>query len=184
MKKQFIALISAIAILFGIFLAKPLLFDKATETDTSTTAEWFDENAITTEKTTYETRKSTTRTNTRNTTSAKNSGSVDKNGSYYSKNDVALYIHTYGKLPNNFITKNEARALGWDGGSVENYAPDKAIGGDYYGNYEGKLPQGSYHECDINTHNKSSRGAERIIYSSDGRIYYTSNHYESFTQLY
>ena len=198
MKKQFIALIAAVVVLIGIFIAKPLVFDNAGSVETTTTTEWFDDNAITTEKTTYETRKSTTRAVTGKTTysstesdskassnnkTTKSSG-INRNGYYYSKDDVALYIHTYGRLPGNFITKDQARSLGWEGGSVERYAPDKAIGGDYYGNYEGLLPAGNYHECDINTHHKSSRGAERIIYSSDGRIYYTSNHYESFTQLY
>ena len=66
---------------------------------------------------------------------------IDKNGSYTSKEDVALYIHTYGELPKNFITKKEAERLGWDGGSLEPYAPGKSIGGSYFGNYEGKLPK-------------------------------------------
>ena len=66
---------------------------------------------------------------------------IDKNGSYTSKEDVALYIHTYGELPSNFITKKEAERLGWDGGSLEPYAPGKSIGGSYFGNYEGKLPK-------------------------------------------
>ncbi|MBR3517116.1 MAG: hypothetical protein IKO10_12480 [Lachnospiraceae bacterium] len=109
---------------------------------------------------------------------------IDANGSYTSKDDVALYIHTYGTLPGNFITKKEARALGWPGGGLEAYAPGKCIGGDYFGNYEGKLPDGNYHECDIDTLGKSSRGAKRIIYSDTGAIYYTGDHYESFTQLY
>ena len=109
---------------------------------------------------------------------------IDANGSYTSKDDVALYIHTYGTLPGNFITKKEAQALGWPGGGLDAYAPGKCIGGDYFGNYEGKLPDGNYHECDIDTLGKSSRGAKRIIYSDTGAIYYTSDHYESFTQLY
>ena len=109
---------------------------------------------------------------------------IDANGSYTSKDDVALYIHTYGTLPGNFITKKEAQALGWPGGGLEDYAPGKCIGGDYFGNYEGKLPDGNYHECDIDTLGKSSRGAKRIIYSDTGAIYYTSDHYDSFTQLY
>ncbi|MBQ4426255.1 MAG: ribonuclease [Oscillospiraceae bacterium] len=109
---------------------------------------------------------------------------IDENGSYDGKDDVALYIHTYGRLPANFITKKEARSLGWEGGSVEKYAPGKCIGGDYFGNYEGALPDGDYRECDINTLGKSSRGAERIIYATDGRIYYTGDHYESFELLY
>ena len=66
---------------------------------------------------------------------------IDEDGSYFDKENVALYIHTYGKLPDNFITKDEARDLGWEGGSVEKYAPGKAIGGDRFGNYEGLLPK-------------------------------------------
>lgn len=113
--------------------------------------------------------------------------SIDENGSYYSKSEVALYIHTYGHLPKNYITKQEAEALGWSGGSVERYAKGKAIGGDYFGNYEGKLPKKSgrkYYECDIDTKGASSRGAKRIIFSNDGLIFYTDDHYETFTQLY
>ena len=109
---------------------------------------------------------------------------IDENGSYTTKEDVALYIHTYGKLPPNFITKKQAEKLGWSGGSLEPYAPGKCIGGNYFGNYEGILPDGDYRECDIDTLGKKNRGAKRLIYSDDGRIYYTSDHYKSFTQLY
>ncbi len=112
---------------------------------------------------------------------------IDEHGSYDSKEDVALYIHTYGHLPENYITKKEAEALGWSGGSVEKYAPGKCIGGTYFGNYEGLLPKKkgrTYYECDIDTLGRSSRGAKRIIYSDDGLIYYTADHYESFELLY
>ena len=107
---------------------------------------------------------------------------IDEAGSYTTKEDVALYIHTYGHLPGNFITKKEAQALGWTGGSLEPYAPGKCIGGSRFGNYEGLLPEAegrTYTECDINT-----LGAERIVFSNDGLIYYTGDHYESFTLLY
>ena len=112
---------------------------------------------------------------------------LDPDGAYTSKDDVALYLYLYGELPDNFITKNEARDLGWPGGSLEPYAPGKSIGGDYFGNYEGKLPKRKglqYHECDIDTMGRRGRGAKRIIYGTDGSIYYTDDHYESFTQLY
>ena len=109
---------------------------------------------------------------------------IDEDGSYTTKDDVALYIHTYGKLPHNFITKKEAQKLGWSGGSLEPYAPGKCIGGNHFGNYEGALPDGNYRECDIDTLGKKSRGAKRIIYSDDGRIYYTGDHYKTFEQLY
>ena len=109
---------------------------------------------------------------------------IDRDGWYTTKEDVALYLYTYGELPGNFITKSEARALGWSGGGLDGYADGKSIGGDRFGNYEGILPDGDYHECDIGTMHASSRGAERIVYSADGRIYYTNDHYESFTLLY
>ena len=112
---------------------------------------------------------------------------IDEDGSYTSKEDVALYIHTYGHLPGNFITKKEAQALGWSGGSLEPYAPGKCIGGSHFGNYEGLLPEAegrSYTECDIDTLGASSRGAQRIVFSNDGLIYYTGDHYESFELLY
>ena len=109
---------------------------------------------------------------------------IDEDGSYTTKEDVALYIHTYGRLPSNFITKKQAEKLGWTGGSLEPYAPGKCIGGSHFGNYEGVLPDGNYKECDIGTLGKKSRGAKRLIYSDDGRIYYTEDHYKTFTQLY
>ena len=111
-------------------------------------------------------------------------GSIDEAGTYNSAEDVSLYLYTYGHLPENYITKNEARDLGWTGGSVEKYAPGHAIGGDRFGNREGVLPDGDYHECDIDTIGENSRGAKRLVYSDDGRIYYTEDHYETFTLLY
>ena len=110
---------------------------------------------------------------------------LDPNGSYTTKEDVALYIHLYGCLPDNFMTKDEARDLGWEGGSLEPYAPGKCIGGDRFGNYEGLLPEDrDYKECDIDTLGAKSRGAKRIVFSEDGLIYYTEDHYESFELLY
>ena len=109
----------------------------------------------------------------------------DPQAAYTSKEDVALYIHTYGTLPENFITKSEARALGWEGGSLEPYAPGMCIGGDHFGNYEGLLPEDrDYTECDIDTLGQDSRGAKRIVFSEDGLIYYTEDHYENFELLY
>ena len=112
---------------------------------------------------------------------------LNEDGSYTTKEDVALYIHTYGKLPNNFITKDKARDLGWEGGSLEDYAPGMCIGGDRFGNYEGLLPDApgrKWTECDIDTLGRDSRGAKRIVFSNDGLIYYTDDHYESFALLY
>ena len=112
---------------------------------------------------------------------------LDEYGTYTSKEDVALYIHTYGRLPDNFITKKEAEKLGWPGGSLEPYAPGMCIGGSRFGNYEKLLPEAkgrTYTECDIDTLGASKRGAKRIVFSNDGLIYYTDDHYESFELLY
>lgn len=118
---------------------------------------------------------------------AKPEAALDPDGHYYSKEDVALYLHTYGQLPENFVTKDEAEDAGWSGGSVERYLPGCAIGGDRFGNREGLLPDApgrKWTECDINTLGASGRGAERIVFSNDGLIYYTPDHYESFELLY
>jgi guanyl-specific ribonuclease Sa len=112
---------------------------------------------------------------------------LPEDGSYTSKEDVALYIHLYGHLPENFITKKDAEALGWSGGSLEPYAPGKCIGGSRFGNYEGLLPEKdgrTYTECDIDTLGADKRGAKRIVFSNDGLIYYTEDHYETFELLY
>ena len=112
---------------------------------------------------------------------------VSEDGEYWKKNDVALYIHLFGHLPDNYITKEKAQALGWEGGSLEPYAPGCSIGGGYFGNYEGLLPTKKgrkYTECDIDTRGAKSRGAKRIVFSNDGLIYYTDDHYETFTLLY
>lgn len=110
---------------------------------------------------------------------------LNEDGSYTTKEDVALYLWQYGELPDNFITKKEAEKLGWPGGSLEPYAPGCCIGGDHFGNYEGILPEDTnYIECDIDTMGAKKRGAKRIIFSEEGYIYYTDDHYESFTQLW
>lgn len=112
---------------------------------------------------------------------------LEEVGIYTSKDKVALYIHTYHKLPSNFITKNNARTLGWYGGSLLDIAPDKCIGGDKFFNYEGSLPKKEnrqYYECDINTLGARQRGTERLVYSNDGLIYYTPDHYNTFVLLY
>ena len=112
---------------------------------------------------------------------------LDPYGWYYSAEDVALYLITYGELPCNYVTKAEARRAGWQGGSVQRYIEGAAIGGDRFTNYEGILPTArgrQYSECDIDTDGRSSRGAKRLVFSNDGLIYYTEDHYESFILLY
>ena len=106
---------------------------------------------------------------------------------YYDLESVVLYLEYYDTLPENYITKEEARNLGWSGGSVERYLDDAAIGGDRFGNREGLLPKEkgrTYTECDLNTNDASSRGAERLVFSNDGLYFYTEDHYETFTEIW
>lgn len=120
---------------------------------------------------------------------------VTEDGTYSDKEHVALYIHTYGHLPDNYITKREAEDAGWENrlGNLWDVCPGMSIGGDKFGNYEGLLPNASgrkYYECDIDYEadydpdTRDYRGEKRIIYSSDGLVYYTEDHYESFELLY
>lgn len=112
---------------------------------------------------------------------------IQKGESYTTRDEVALYLRTYGELPPNFIRKRDARDLGWDSkeGNLQEVAPGMSIGGDTFGNREGLLPEEKgrkYYECDIN-YEGGYRGGERIIYSNDGLIYYTADHYKTFTLL-
>ena len=105
---------------------------------------------------------------------------------YYDLTNVVLYIEVYDELPSNYITKAEAKELGWEGGSVEKYKEGAAIGGDHFGNYEGLLPESNgrtYTECDIDTNGYGSRGSRRLVFSNDGLYFYTSDHYESFSEV-
>lgn len=113
---------------------------------------------------------------------------IDEQGSYTSKEEVARYLHEYGKLPPNFITKDEAKALGWDNkkGDLWDVAQGKSIGGDRFGNREGLLPSAEgrqWYECDID-YQGGFRNEKRIVYSNDGLIYYTGDHYKNFEKLY
>lgn len=113
---------------------------------------------------------------------------IREDGTYTSKEEVAEYIYLYGHLPDNFITKKEAKALGWvsSEGNLAEVAPGKSIGGDYFGNFEGNLPEKKgreYHECDIDS-DGGYRGAKRLVFSNDGLIYYTEDHYNTFELLY
>ena len=114
-----------------------------------------------------------TTTTTRPTGSG--SATIDENGIYDSKEDVALYIHIYGKLPKNYYPKSEFN-------KDDEY---QCCGGDRFYNKEGLLPSGeTYYECDIDTYGIVSRGAKRLVWTKSGIVYYTDDHYASFTQLY
>ena len=121
----------------------------------------------------------TTRPTTKPTTRPAGDAAIDEDGIYETKEDVALYLHTYGKLPKNFVTKSEYNSRG--------KPANLCCGGDRFYNKEGLLPNKAgrlYYECDIDTYGITSRGAKRIVYSNDGLIYYTGDHYGSFTLMY
>ncbi|WP_410985312.1 barstar family protein [Bacillus cereus] len=100
--------------------------------------------------------------------------------------EVAKYIKEHKTLPGNYITKEQAKALGWKNkeGNLHNVAPGKSIGGNIFRNNEGLLPNKSgrtWYEADIN-YLSGYRGNDRILYSSDGLIYKTSDHYKTLKE--
>ena len=114
--------------------------------------------------------------------------SVSEDGTYTDKDHVALYLHLYQKLPANYISKTKAKKAGWDAekGNLWDFCPGKSIGGGTFYNDDSLLPEKSgrtWKECDID-YAGGYRGAKRICYSNDGLIFYTDDHYQSFTQLY
>ena len=112
---------------------------------------------------------------------------VTQDGWYDTMEEVCVYLDTFGALPGNYLTKNEAKALGWvsSQGNLWRVAKGKSIGGDRFGNYEGLLPEAKgrrYTECDIGF-DGGYRGGERVIFSNDGLLFYTRDHYESFDEV-
>ena len=112
---------------------------------------------------------------------------VEEGGWYDTMEEVAIYLTFFERLPGNYLTKKEAQALGWESrkGNLWDVADGCSIGGDRFGNYEGLLPDAKgrkWTECDIDF-DGSYRGAERIVFSNDGLIYYTGDHYESFDEI-
>lgn len=113
---------------------------------------------------------------------------VEEGGTYTSKEKVAAYIHEFGHLPSNYISKSKAKKAGWvsNKGNLGEVLPGMSIGGSEFYNDEGLLPDApgrTWTECDIN-YEGGYRGAERIVFSNDGLIFYTADHYKTFEQLY
>jgi ribonuclease T1 len=89
------------------------------------------------------------------------------------------------RLPSRYVTKDMARARGWRGGGLCEIWPGHAIGGDLFNNFGGNLPAAagrSYREADIDATCRS-RGPKRLVFSSDGLIFVTTDHYNSFTPI-
>lgn len=112
---------------------------------------------------------------------------VEAGGRYDTMEEVAIYLTFFDELPENYITKKEAQALGWDNrkGNLWKVADGCSIGGDRFGNYEGLLPDAKgrrWTECDIGF-DGGYRNGQRIVFSNDGLIYYTADHYQSFDEI-
>jgi len=113
---------------------------------------------------------------------------VERGERYTTPEEVAYYLHLFDELPPNYITKDEAEAKGWvpSEGNLWDVTDQKLIGGDRFYNREGRLPSASgriFFEADVN-YEGGYRGAERLVYSNDGLIYYTDDHYDTFTLKY
>jgi cold shock CspA family protein len=109
---------------------------------------------------------------------------------YTTKNEVAKYICENGHLPSNYVSKSEGKRL-YEQKTGRNFTKwnfdplttlGVMIGGDYFENREGLLPQGTWYEADVD-YFASNRGTNRLVYSSGCNIYYTSNHYNSFSKI-
>lgn len=96
-------------------------------------------------------------------------------------------VKATGKLPSNYITKKDAKKLGWISfiGNLSKVAPGKSIGGEIYQNRNGHLPKSSqriWYEADIN-YDRGFRNTHRLLYSNDGLIFATYDHYAAFIQI-
>ncbi|MEQ4623935.1 ribonuclease domain-containing protein [Providencia manganoxydans] len=101
--------------------------------------------------------------------------------------NVVSYLQKHQQLPSFYITKKAARDAGWNPkqGNLCEALPGKAIGGDRFSNREKQLPTApnrQWYEADLN-YNCGHRGADRLLYSSDGMIYVTADHYKSFEKI-
>lgn len=121
---------------------------------------------------------------------------VVESGTYTTRDSVAAYLCKFGNLPGNYVGKNEGKKLYEAKGytfSKWNFNPwttlGVMIGGDKFDNfasdpdyYHENLPEGNYHEADVE-YSAKNRGTKRLVYQPDCIIYYTADHYETYTRL-
>ncbi len=122
---------------------------------------------------------------------------VEESGLYTTKDSVAAYLCKFDKLPSNYVGKNEGQSLyeSKTGNTFSkwNFNPwttiGVMIGGDTFNNYANNpdnyhstLPEGDYREADVD-YSAKNRGTKRLVYQSDCVIYYTADHYETFSRL-
>ena len=103
------------------------------------------------------------------------------------KNGADWYLKYLGMLPDYYITKKEARELGWKPalGNLDEVAPGCMIFGGIFDNDKGYLPQQPgriWYEADINYEN-SWRNNERVLFSNDGLVFVSYDHYKTFIEV-
>lgn len=89
------------------------------------------------------------------------------------------------QLPGKFVTKRQAQQSGWQPGRDLWNVPAlrfKSIGGDHFGNREGRLPHGDWREADLD-YQGGRRGAKRLLFSRDGLRQVTVDHYQTFFEV-
>ena len=113
---------------------------------------------------------------------------VVESGEYTDKDSVAEYVHLYGHLPGNYVSKTKARNAGWVNteGNLWDVLPGKSIGGSEFYDDDDQLPDAPgrrWTECDID-YTGGYRNSKRLVFSNDGLIYFTNDHYKTFERLY
>ena len=176
---------SGIISLIALFLATMLLLGSCSANPAATSKQNGEKNALPTAEVTAATEKPAAPAGTEAPEEAPEA--TEEPGPIIEPQRIADYLFEHGELPENFITKEEAKELGWNSqyNYVSDVAPGKSIGGDYFGNYEERLPRvkgRKYYECDC-WYTEGPRNEYRIIFSNDGHVWYTEDHYNTFTEM-
>ena len=91
-----------------------------------------------------------------------------------------------GKLPEYYIEEDEIRTLGWRPGRwPSNFAPGKMIKKGIYSNRNNHLPDEIgrvWYEADIN-YMQGKRNSQRVVWSNDGLIFVSYDHYKTFHEI-
>jgi len=109
------------------------------------------------------------------------------NATINGKNGADMWVYLTGQLPDYYITKEQAKALGWKSwkGNLANVAPNKMLNGGIFQNSNKKLPSANgrvWYEADIN-YTSGYRNGHRLLYSNDGLLFATYDHYETFVEI-
>lgn len=98
-----------------------------------------------------------------------------------------VYLAQYGRLPEYYVDKQTAQNAGWRPAKkkLSSVLPGKMMGGGVFANKAGKLPSAAgrvWYEADINYYG-GKRNRQRLLYSSDGLLFVTYDHYHTFYEI-